>query len=401
MELPGELRRMLWATTSSFIVFIYIGIFVNLYIWESNRDIFQVAWFNLILFLIWPFAFFTAAKLLTVRTIRLTLGVSSVFGFVTFVQLSFLKLDNQLLWITVIALPAGIMWGFFAATQNLCLSQFGKGKEFGAFFSASNTIAQLLNMTVPVISAIVIRWYGYKGSSLLMLVFVSLMLCVSFYLPRYSIRHAKAAGWRDWLLPSRVFRSPGSWLLIPSSAAAGIFLQFQALFALLFTFIVAQDKMVIALLNALYTGCTVLALYLYRKHDRNEAYWLKVSVLLVVVGFAAVLSGVPGLLIMSNVLTIVGVFYFNTALSSRQFRSISRHDGIRQPGLLLWRESCVCLGRLLMLTGILHVRDFHGTLYYMLMALSLASLLSVLFIEKYAEAAAGKRHDHHLGNTSL
>src|SRR5665647_928450 len=99
---------------SSNIIFNFIGIFVNLYIWEQGRSIFDVTWFNLILFCMWGISFTYGAKLLMRYSTKLLIRIIAICGAATFLLLSFLHLDNRMLWIAIIAIPIGIMWGFYA-----------------------------------------------------------------------------------------------------------------------------------------------------------------------------------------------------------------------------------------------------------------------------------------------
>lgn len=180
---PTELRRMLIMNFVSSIIFIYIGIFVNLYIWQSGHSIFDVSWFNLVLFIGWGLAFTIGASLLWKRTIRLLLALSAFSGATAFMLLTYLTLDNRVLWITLIGIPVGLMWGFFASAQNLSVSFYGKGKNVAAFFAASSIISQVLSMLVPIVSAQAISMFGYASSFYMMLAFVFVMLGFSYAMP--------------------------------------------------------------------------------------------------------------------------------------------------------------------------------------------------------------------------
>ena len=260
MGLPKDLRRLLMMNAVSYIIFNYIGIFVNLYIWEQGQKISDVSWFNFCLFVSWAFAFGFGTKLLASQSVRQLFGLSALSGGIAFLLLFFLHLDNHLLWITLIGIPVGTMWGFFAVAQNFSLSSFGKGREFANFFSLSNTIAQIINVTVPIISAQVIRLFGYSSSFILMLVFVAAMLIVSRILPKISLKETADSGtWFENMKYRNVFVTPALKWLIPSCLATGLALQFQGLFALLFTFSISDDRMIIALLNALFTLSALLA----------------------------------------------------------------------------------------------------------------------------------------------
>ncbi|GIP35708.1 MFS transporter [Paenibacillus sp. J2TS4] len=388
MGLPKEFRRLLMMNAMSFIIFIYIGIFVNLYIWEQDHRIADVAWFNLFLFLFWALSFTLGARLLRRWTIRLLFGLSALSGGTAFLLLSFLHLDNRLLWISIIGVPVGMMWGFFSCAQNLSVSTSGKGKEFGNFFAASNTISQMANMSVPIVAAQVIGWFGYSGSFSLMLLFVTGMLVTSLMLPKISLKSTAPhqETWRETMKYRNVFIDSRLKWLIPSCLAAGLFLQFQGLFALLFTFSVTEDKTIIALLNTLYTTSSLLALFLYRKLNFKERSWLHAAILMLAGGFLMMLYPVPVVLILSNIMTTMGMFYFGTTWNAQQFRAISHHPPERQSSLMVWRECLICVTRCVMLLLILLVKDFSGAIFVLLIAVALSALFSIPYFQKKMES---------------
>ncbi|MCY9589566.1 hypothetical protein [Paenibacillus chitinolyticus] len=158
-----NIRKMLIMNFVSSIIFIYIGIFVNLYIWQANTSIFEISWFNMVMFLGWGFSFVLGAKLLYHRTIRLLLALSAFGGTAAFVMLTFLTLENRILWIALIGFPVGLMWGFYTVAQNLSVSFSGKGTEIASFFAANNLIASILSMVIPIISASLSAGSGMKA----------------------------------------------------------------------------------------------------------------------------------------------------------------------------------------------------------------------------------------------
>lgn len=391
MGLPKDLRRLLMMSTTSYIIFIYIGIFVNLYIWEQGHSIADVSWFNFCLFFSWAFAFAGGAKLLTRQSIRLLFGLSALSGGTAFLLLFFLHLDNRLLWIAMIGIPVGAMWGFFAVSHNFSISSFGKGRDFANYFSISTTITQILNMTVPIVSAQAIRWFGYASSFIIMLIFIAAMLYVSRILPEITLKGiAEDGSWSDHMKYRNVFASPALKWLIPSCLATGIFLQFQGLFALLFTFSITHDKMIIALLNALYTLSSLFALYLYKKIPLKERIWLYISVAILSVGFLIVLYPVAPILVLSNILTTMGLFYFSTTWNSQQFRLLSGLSPMHQSRVFVWRECLLCVSRCLMLLLVLPLSSFSGMIFIVLIALTIFCLISVPFFQRKA------MHEHDL-----
>jgi len=363
---------------SSNIIFNFIGIFVNLYIWEKEKSIFDVTWFNLILFCTWCVSFAVGAKLLTKFSTKLLIRIIAVCGAVTFLLLSFLQLDNRLLWIAIIAVPCGFMWGLYAIAQNISLSILGKGEDFQAYFSLSSIIGQAVSIINPIFFALVINYIGYSGSFLLMFLFVSILMAVSFYIPNITLSAEKEPLFTRFRMKQVFNYSTLRWI-IPSCLAAGTFMQFQGLFALLFTFSVSEDKLTIALLNVCYACSTIVALIVYRKIKTSNSATLTLGMIFISVGFLITLYPKIPILILSNLLTTVGMFYFATIWNPIQFKLIAIHSRIEQIRILIWREWFLNIARIVMLLLILTLKDFHGATFISLMCLALASALIVPF----------------------
>ncbi|TVY07590.1 MFS transporter [Paenibacillus cremeus] len=386
MQVTGQIKRLLMMNAASNIIFNYIGIFINLYIWEKNKSIFDVTWFNLILFILWSIAFAVGSRLLSRFTTRLLIRTVAISGALTFILLSFLELDNRLLWITIIAIPIGIMWGFYASAQNITLCVFGKGKDFEGYFSVASIIGQVISIINPIAFAFIIRWVGYSGSFLLMFLFVAILLTVSFFIPPITLAKEPEPLFRNMRF-SQVFSYTSLRWMAPSCLAAGVFLQFQGLFALIYTFSVSSDKLVIALLNVMYASSTIIAMMLYRRLKTGEGVWLMIGMLFISAGFLLPLMPRAPLLVASNILTTVGMFYFGTVWNTRQFRVISKHTAIEQARILLWREWFLNIARITMLVLILFVKELSGAVFVTLIAFALVCALSIPLFSRNSSAA--------------
>ncbi|UUZ79605.1 hypothetical protein LJK88_31415 [Paenibacillus sp. P26] len=143
----------------------------------------------------------------------------------------------------------------------------------------------------------------------------------------------------------------------------------------------------IALLNVLYASSSIAAMTLYRRLKTREDVWLTVGMLFISAGFLLPLLPKAPLLIASNVLTTVGMFYFATVWNTRQFRVISQQTAMEQARILLWREWFLNLSRIVMLILILFVDDLKGPMFMALIALALISALLIpWFSRKGSEA---------------
>ncbi|MFX3633100.1 MAG: MFS transporter [Candidatus Pristimantibacillus sp.] len=370
----------------SSIIFIFIGIFVNLYIWEFEQSIFELSLFNMIMYISWGIAFTTGAALLTRFTIRLLLGLSAASGAIAFLLLTFLHSDVRILWITWIGLFVGGMYGIQSAALNLSVALYGKGKDFAPFFAITGLITQSLTVLVPLMSAIVIQYFGYNSSFALMLVFLTIMLVFSFTMPRIALPQftadegsfLKQLSWRN------VFARPGSKWLLLSILAGGAFLQFQNLFTLIFTFTITEDKTLIALLNMLYTASSFVGLLLFRKIKLDESKWLWFGTLLLGSGFLIVLMPYKPILIISNLLTTIGMFFFGMIWTAQLFRCIQPLSPGQQAAFLVWRECLLVTMRCVLLSLMLFLDDIRGILFVVIIGITLLCLFSIPIFQKKA-----------------
>ncbi|WP_248925270.1 hypothetical protein [Paenibacillus hamazuiensis] len=391
MSITPQIKRVLLMNAASNIIFNYIGIFVNLYIWESAKQIKDVTWFNLVMFISWSIAFAVGARLLSAFSTRFLIRTVALSGTATFLLLSFLHLDNRVLWIAIIAVPVGIMWGFYASAQNITLSVFGRGKDFEGYFSYASIIGQAVSILNPVVFALVIKWVGYNGSFLLMFLFVILLLVVSFSIPPITLAKEPEPLFRNMSF-SKVFCYPAIRWMVPSCLAAGVFLQFQALFAIIFTFSVSSDKLVIALLNVMYALSSIGSMFLYRRLQIQNGIWLAIGMASMCIGFLCALLQHSFFLVISNILTTIGLFYFGTVWNTGQFKIISKHTAIEQARIFLWREWFLNVTRILLLVSAMFVKDFQGGYFIALMIAAMAcALLVPLFSGKSAASEENRQ----------
>ena len=337
----------------------------------------------------WGISFTYGAKLLMRYSTKLLIRIIAICGAATFLLLSFLHLDNRMLWIAIIAIPIGIMWGFYAIAQNISLSYLGKGEDFDDYFSWASLIGQAVSIINPIFFAVVIKLIGYSGSFLLMFLFVTLLLIVSFYLPHITISNEKEPLFSKFSIKQLFTYSQIRWIL-PSCLAAGVFLQFQGIFALLFTFSVSEDKLIIALLNVGYACATIGAMLIKRKLAASEGMVLTIGMIFISVGFLITLYPHAPILVLSNLLTTIGMFYFGTIWNTRQFNLIVKHTKMEQVRILIWREWFLVFARIVMLLLILTVKDFHGITFIALMVFALVSALIIPYFSSRSEVLTKK-----------
>jgi hypothetical protein len=174
--------------------------------------------------------------------------------------------------------------------------------------------------------------------------------------------------------------------MIPSLFSAGFFLQFQGIFSIIFTFSVTDNKLLIALLQVTYTFSTLISLYFYKKYkdkgQLSDSFWLVFGMVAASLGFMIVLFPSAPVLIISNFLTTIGMFFFMTIWNSRQFVTISQFEPIVQARILVWRELILIFSRMTMLGLTLLIHDFNGFAFKAIMIFCLICALSIPCLSK-------------------
>jgi MFS transporter, YQGE family, putative transporter len=388
--MPKSLRLLLAMNACSSVISIYVGIFLNLFIWEKGQSIAEVSIYNVSMFISWGVAFTATAKLLTMYTIRAPFALSALSGGAAFAYLGWVNLDSRMLWIVLLGIPVGFMFGFSMAAQNLAVALRGKGSDYASYFGTVAIILQLLSIAVPIASAQMIEWFDYRGSFVWMLVFAGLMLVFSVKMPAITLpppegpEETREFGKFAYRM---AFGRPGSKWILLSLLVSGMFLQFQNLFTLLFTFSVTQDKLLIALLNVLYTCSALAGLAAYRRLRLNADRWLWIGTFLLASGFLIVLLRSPAAMILSNVMTTAGMFFFTTVWNAQQFRFVEDWGTVRKTSFLVWRECILIVTRCLLLGLTLPLKELSGWMFTALIGVILLCLFSIPVFQNRAERA--------------
>ncbi|MDF2651589.1 MAG: transporter [Paenibacillus sp.] len=102
-------------------------------------------------------------------------------------------------------------------------------------------------------------------------------------------------------------------------------------------------------------------------------------------GFLLALFQYPWMLIASNVLTTMGMFYFGTIWNTKQFKIIAKHSIIEQSKILIWRELSLTISRIIMLSLILSIEKIQGAVFISLMVVAILCAVITPFVTKKME----------------
>lgn len=386
ISLSRELKRLLIFNMGYAIIYNYINIFVNFYIWQQTKSFSDISLFNFILFFVGGFNVMIGYKVLLHTSTRFNSLLSVVFAVIGFVVLMLYHPTNHLWLIVLVGLPIGLFVSYFWTAGNISISTQGKSEDYGTYWSYSNTFSQIISVVNPLLSALFIFLFGFVGSFIIMTIFIGFMVYVSFMVPKIVLhKEIKKEGFFGRATYQSVFSTKKAHWLYVSMTVGVIYAQLQNIFALLFTFQATNKTIIVACLSAGYAIVTIASFFAYLKIHLGPSTWLKFAILLNGIGIFIDLFHFPVLYIVSNFLTTTGIFFFNTIWTAQQFAitaDISLEKRIRY---FIWREVNLDLSRavfllILVLVPVLHRRFLDLFIFVLILS------LSFIFINQKIEA---------------
>ncbi|QST02612.1 hypothetical protein IMZ31_18870 (plasmid) [Pontibacillus sp. ALD_SL1] len=386
MKLSKEIKMLLVNTVAHRFIAIYASIFVNLYVWMKDGALFDIALLNAITLGLWGLSYLWGTRLLYLWNNRGVMLLGACCSAVAFLLLPFGEGLPQITHILLVGGALGLFQGFYYSAKNITLVQFGEEETFHAFFSAAAVIAQSVNLLAPILSGLFIYVWGFHSSFFFMVLCSSILAITILFIPYFSMSQKPYQPMKI----GEAFRSPSLTWLGVSYVAGGFFRQFQSLFLIVFTFTVTQHEVWVALLNTLYVILTILSIKVYKKMKRvSDIAWLYFGITVITLGYSFVFLGSTFFLILANILTTIGMYYFNTIYVSQQFQILHRATFEERVHLFSWREVVTVTSRVLLLLIAMTMGAMEGVGFAVIMALAILCGFLVPYLQKKALETKG------------
>lgn len=380
MGLSKEVWLLVLLNTVMQTIFIFTGIFVNLYLWGANQNLANVILFNLVSNTVLFFAYVYGSHLLYKRSIRFVLAISCIFAAIAFTALLFYTPGNRYVIVPLVGALVGVTQGFFWGGNNAAMYAFLKSEDYPNYFSANTVMQQILSILVPLISSGLILWLSFRGSFLFMgvLVIGALVFVVKF--PKFAIQKSLFVHirYRD------VFSRPGTRWVMLGVLAIGVIGQFQQLFTLIFTFNVTHNEVLVALLNVGYAIVVFAALFLYKRVQIHENLWLVIGIVFILLAYVGTMLHHRASLAIGIVLLMqVGGMYFAASSGRQSYRVMMQDDIVWRTQFGMWQEVSFFVSRVLVLGIALAIHHIGDLAFIIVVVLSTVSLfLMPLFQHK-------------------
>lgn len=366
-----EFKFLLLNTIAQRFITIYSTLFLNFYFWQENQSIQELTYFNIILLLSWNVSYWFGTKLLVYINLRFLMGLSSIFSLISYSILILPIQVNFTILMTIVAIPLGIFNGFYFCSKNLSINVAGNKNSYQTFFSYTTIITHFVSIFTPVFSAILIVLGSYNLSFIYMILCSILLIFTSLKIP---IMQKETINEKEKNINFKnLFNNKPLKLMLLSFVLAGMFRQFQSFFVILFTFTVTQNEIWIATLNVSYVLITFLCMKIYEKTKKQQTQhrWLYIGFIFITTGYGFVLIPYQPLLIVANIFTTIGMFYFNTIFVSQHFTLIKEQSEEKKPTLFLYREVITNSFRILMLLMIFFIDNVYSFNFVSILLISL------------------------------
>lgn len=378
-----DLKYFLVFIAASELITNYVILFVNLYIWEANQSITDLAMFNLSQFLAWAFAYSFGVYLYSKTTLKIVMQFSTIFSILLFYFMTNLSLTNTLTWIVVIGVCYGLMKGIFSSGKTLTVSFLGSGSSHIRFFQTNDLISRGMAIVAPLIFAWIIVSFGYRISFVVMIVLSVIVFLLSHFLPNIKFPKTEPVYNRRIFRFKEVFPTKEHRILPLSYLTGASFSEFQTIFLLFFTFTITENKWAIACLSIFYAILTFANMHLYRKlaHVRDET-WLLMGITIAMLGFALSPFLQDWWLLIPNTLLVLGNFYYRTTYYAQHYQMIDSFSFIHKTRILVWRELLLVLSRIILLVALISLYSLTSFGFWIVTGYAVTSAFFVPFLHK-------------------
>ncbi|WP_273854011.1 hypothetical protein [Guptibacillus spartinae] len=375
------LKRMILFNTSTSVVFTFVDLFVNLYIWQQNKQLLDLVWFNFFMFSLWSISYVSGSYLFYKKDLKTVMRAGSIFSLILFGLLSFVTFDEPFHWIMFAGSIYGLMRGVFSAGITLALSILGEGKEFKLFFQQSAFWRKAVNNFIPLTFAFILSTLNYGNTFIVMFIFSIGLFLLSFMLPDISPKKDRISNpFTKEIGLKKVFKGGKTKLLPYSYYFGGMFAEFQTIFLMYFTFTITEDKFFVALLNVFYTLLVFIMIKLFNASKLSPVSWMIIGILLAFLGLGLATTLSNLWLLVPNILLVIGNFIFRTNYYSQQYEQLEGEGKTKRIQITIWREVILCISRISFLTIIiiLHAIDLFSIYILLSMIIFTTSIVPVI-----------------------
>lgn len=360
-------------------IFMYIDIFINLYIWNENKELSSLAIFNLLSFWFLPFFFWLGTHFFIRYGFQNSMrffSFYSLFSFILFYFISHAIIGIQLI---IIAISISIIKGFYYGATNVASSILAKDNEFVPYFSYQNIIRHIVSIFLPIASAyIIIRW-DMKVSFIVISFLIFIFLLSISKLPTvHMATKTKIHSLID------LFKNKTNKYYMTSSFLTGFFQQFIIFYSVVLTFEITDNAIYVGILYSLYALLTFFSFKFYKITSFSDTFWIIIGIIFIFIACLFIyFTDSMWILIVSNVLFILGIFFFDSINKTQHFQMIHQKNDSEKASLLLYREIFLNIGRCIALFGAYFINSSSSDSFFIFMMICIITGLLIPFINHF------------------
>lgn len=321
---------------------VYVGIFVNFYFWEKDETLRSLFLYNGLLFIFAFFGYLAGTYVLIKSKPKLAYYGSAFSSVMLFVILLNANLLDYLFLLVMVALFSGVMLGLFYAPANHFVSLLATNEEIKIYKSKASYIVNLLSVGLPILSGVLIYYFGFNSSFVLMLV-ISL-----FYLYRANKVPAVQVSYSD-LNWKKVKETKYDIKLLIYMVISIVILEFASMAKSILLFQLSTNELYLSYMNVAnvvaVTICYWIIVKIIHVPLEKQQRWYSLALLLSFLVFAFSSNSI--MYFISMVLIVAAVFFYRYTTVSIPFQYINQFTGEEKLILLAKREFYLTIGRII------------------------------------------------------
>lgn len=382
--LSKELKQMMVLSVFGFIIVQLTFLFMNLYIWIEGKSIHHLMLFNIGQFLTWGMMYVIGVIVFKKTNLRVNMLIASMVpvGFFYFLTTLELVIKNESVFF--MGMLIGLMLGFYTSGQTQAVSNLGKKEEFDYYFQLRSIVEKIVSIFVPVLFSVIIYYFGFKSAFFVLFITSFSMFIYVFKLPKVKLGLSREVSLLKNLSRRKIFKTKKMNLLFFSLFLGPVILEFQRIFALLFTFSVTNNEIIVAMLTVIYSMFMFLAMKIYKQFPgKSPSFWISIGIGFMFLSFIILIIGNVITSILANILLVIGTFFFRNVFYSEHYKQTKDLPAIENTGFFIWRESIFCLSRIMIsFLVLLFVNEVQSIAFFVLFLLSIVSSIFIIAIYK-------------------
>jgi YQGE family putative transporter len=326
----------------------FSNLFLSIYIWKQHQDLLIVGWYQVCSFLFTFIGIICGAYLIRLFGSRVNFLTSSIVAFGLYMYLMMVPMDSPFL-VSLAGIANGLYIGMFFSGMNFYSLWFSDNKQLSKVISLQYSINGIVQLVIPPMAGWIIHEKGYIIAFFTAVMIIFIQVLCSIVTPQVKIRYPFRR--KGFFVPTNKKMA----FLGLSSASFGFFYAFVHMSISIFVYVFVKNESTLGEWNMLFGFLTVSTYFILGK-TLLQPYRELIGTLGVIFSTVITLTlfvPYPASFIVFNVIVSISLPMMWLPTFTRHFSTIQHQVKLSKANpltkmmeLLVFREFCLCIGRL-------------------------------------------------------